>query len=71
MSYEAWGEPDEIPECPYCEENAGIAEELAMLVKRLVHALRKAAPDNDIAEKALAYLKENGFEGTTFRQEKP
>lgn len=22
MSYEVWGEPEEIPECPYCQENA-------------------------------------------------
>lgn len=42
-------------------------DELAMLVRRLVQSLRKAAPDNDLADQALVYLKRYGFGGTFLR----
>lgn len=68
MSWEAWGDPDdEIPNCPHCEENHGVTEELAMLVKRLVRLLRKASPDNDLAKLAMDYLRDNGLEGESLR----
>lgn len=37
---------------------------LAMLVRRLVHALRKAAPGNDLADQAMGYLTSYGLAGT-------
>lgn len=40
---------------------------LAMMVFRLAHGLRKAAPGNDIAEPALNYLARYGRTGTAFR----
>lgn len=39
------------------EQSETIVDDLAQLVKRLVHQLRKAAPDNELSEKALDYLK--------------
>nr|MDD5084238.1 hypothetical protein [Candidatus Moranbacteria bacterium] len=33
-----------------------VVDDLAQLVKRLARSLRKAAPDNDLSEKALGYL---------------
>lgn len=70
MSYEVWGDgPDEYPECPHCEENARITENLAKLVKRLVHALRKAAPEHDLPAKALDYLQREGLVGSPLREE--
>lgn len=42
-------------------------DELAMLVRRLVQSLRKAAPDNDLADQTLDYLKRYGFGGTFLR----
>ncbi|EED68383.1 hypothetical protein CtesDRAFT_PD3393 [Comamonas testosteroni KF-1] len=42
-------------------------DELAMLVRRLVQSLRKAAPDNDISDQALDYLKRYGMGGTLLR----
>lgn len=42
-------------------------DELAMLVRRLVQSLRKDAPDNDLADQALDYLKRYGFGGTFLR----
>lgn len=68
MSYEVWGEPEEYPECPHCEENAGITDNLAKLVARLAHALRKAAPDNDLPAKALDYLQREGLIGSPLRE---
>ncbi|MFD2755966.1 hypothetical protein [Comamonas terrae] len=45
----------------------GNVDELAMLVRRLVQSLRKAAPDNDLADQALDYLKRYGMGGTLLR----
>lgn len=68
MSYEAWGEPDEIPECPSCEAAAKdyaeldkITGDLAVLVVRLARALRKASPDNALPSEAMDYLKRHDF----------
>lgn len=42
-------------------------DDLAQLVKQLVRALRKAAPGNDLADKALDYLKRQGLQGSPLR----
>lgn len=42
-------------------------DEMAMLVRKLVQQLRKAAPDNDSGEKALDFLKRHGLSGTLLR----
>jgi cell division protein FtsB len=43
--------------------------DLSALVRQLVHRLRKAAPDNDLPEKALDYLKRKGLQGSPLRNE--
>lgn len=45
----------------------GKVDELAMLVRQLVHSLRKASPGNDLADRALGYLKRHGLTGTVLR----
>lgn len=45
----------------------GKVDELAMLVRQLVHSLRKASPGNDLADRALDYLKRHGLAGTFLR----
>lgn len=45
----------------------GKVDELAMLVRQLVHSLRKASPGNDLADRALDYLKRHGLTGTVLR----
>lgn len=42
-------------------------DDLAHTVRRLAHALRKAAPDNDLPAKALDYLKRHGLQGSPLR----
>ncbi|MDN5503260.1 MAG: hypothetical protein L0H10_05495 [Comamonas sp.] len=42
-------------------------DELAMLVRQLVQSLRKASPGNDLADRALDYLKRHGLAGTLLR----
>lgn len=42
-------------------------DDLAQLVAQLVRALRKAAPDNDLSERALGYLKRKGLIGSPLR----
>lgn len=75
MSYEVWGEPDDMPECQDCKEAAKdyaeldkIAGDLAVLVVRLVRALRKASPDNDLPEKAMDYLNKHDFDCEPLRK---
>lgn len=41
--------------------------DLAALVKHLAHQLRKAAPDNDLAGRAVDYLKREGLQGSPMR----
>jgi hypothetical protein len=44
-------------------------DELAMLVKQLVHSLRRAAPDNALADRAVDYLTRRGLQGSPLRVE--
>jgi hypothetical protein len=46
---------------------AAPVDDLAQLVKQLVRTLRKAAPGNDLAEKAMDYLKRQGLQGSPLR----
>lgn len=50
------------------ENTQGVTGELAMLTKRLAHALRKAAPDNELPAQALDYLNRNGLKGSPLRK---
>ena len=75
MSYEVWGEPEEVPECQYCEEAAKdyaalekTTDDLAALVKRLAHLLRKAAPGSNLPDIALDYLARNDLQGSPLRE---
>ena len=52
----------EAPQAP-----AAPVDDLAQLVKQLVRALRKALPGNDLADKALDYLKRQGLQGSPLR----
>ena len=45
-------------------------DDLAHLVRRLAHSLRKAAPDNEMPEKALDYLRRVGLEASILRDSK-
>lgn len=63
------------PDCGACEraqqdyaELERVTDDLAALVRQLVRSLRKAAPDNELADKALDYLKRKGLQGSTLRQ---
>lgn len=49
------------------EQSETIVDDLAQLVMRLVHQLRKAEPDNELSDKALDYLKRNGLTGSILR----
>ena len=49
------------------EQSETIVDDLAQLVMRLVHQLRKAEPDNELPDKALDYLKRNGLTGSILR----
>lgn len=75
MSYEVWGEPEEVPECRYCEEAAKdyaalekTTDDLAALVKRLAHLLLKAAPGSNLSEIAMDYLARNDLQGSPLRE---
>ena len=75
MSYEVWGEPEEAPECRYCEEAANdyaalekTTDDLVVLVKRLAYLLRKAAPGSNLPEIALDYLARNDLQGSPLRE---
>ena len=50
------------------EQSETIVDDLAQLVMRLAHALRKAEPDNELSDKALDYLKRNGLTGSILRK---
>lgn len=62
------------PDCPWCEQAAQDyeklereADDLATLVRRLVRALRSAAPANDLADKAMDYLERHNRRGEPLR----
>lgn len=61
------GEPCQSGCTTPCGSNARQVEELAMLVRKLVQQLRKAAPGNESAEKAPDYLKRKGLAGRVLR----
>jgi hypothetical protein len=44
-------------------------EDLSALVQRLVRHLRKAAPDDELSDKAMDYLRRNGRLGSPLRDE--
>ena len=44
-------------------------DELAALVRRLAHSLRKAAPDNGLSCRALGYLTRQGLSGAPVRMD--
>lgn len=58
-------------------ENGGSSQEpatvadLAMLVSRLVQQVRKHEPDNDVAEKAMDYLRRKDLTGSILRETMP
>jgi hypothetical protein len=43
-------------------------DDLAALVARLAHSLRQAAPDNDLPDKAVDYLRRKGLQGSPLRK---
>lgn len=49
---------------------AACVDDLSALVRQLVQRLRKAAPENDLPEKALDYLKRKGLQGSPLRAER-
>lgn len=48
--------------------SSSCVDDLSAIVRKLVHQLRKAAPDNDLPEKALDYLKRKGLQGSPMRE---
>lgn len=64
-------------EASVCPEDVGIVEcvstlraqvdELAMLVRMLVHSVRRTNPDNETARKALDYLQRYNLQGSILR----
>lgn len=64
------------PECSACEraqkdyaELERVTDDLAALVRRLAHSLKKAVPSNDLPEKAMDYLKRKDLQGSPLRDE--
>lgn len=47
--------------------DAAVVDDLADLVRRLAHSLRRAKPDNDLPEKALDYLRRMGLQRSPLR----
>lgn len=45
----------------------GVVDDLRTLVARLVRSLRQAAPGNDLADKAVDYLRRHGLAGSPLR----
>jgi hypothetical protein len=52
------------------DKQDAVVDDLRMLVQRLVHALNKASPDNDLGAKALDYLVRKGLTGSILRDDK-
>lgn len=55
-----------LDELEACKADA-VAGDLSMLVRQLVQALRKVAPDHALPDKALEYLKRKGLQGSPLR----
>ena len=49
------------------KKDAECVDDLSALVRQLVQKLRKAAPESDLPERALDYLKRKGLQGSPFR----
>ncbi len=61
LAREAWNA------APRGNGNELLADDLASLLRRVVHSLRKSAPNNDLADRALDYLKRHGQSGSVLR----
>jgi hypothetical protein len=49
----------------------GLVGDLSMLVRQLVHSLKKAKPDSDLAARAVDYLQRKGLAGSPLRGAAP
>ena len=63
------------PDCGACEraqkeyaEIEKVADDLATLVRHLVRYIQKTAPDKELTDKALDYLKRKGLQGSPLRK---
>lgn len=63
LKEEAWKLKNE---CAYLKHLRSV-DDLAVLVNRLVHIVRKSDPENDCANKAAAYLRQCGLAGSPLR----
>lgn len=61
------GRFERLADAPAVQE--AVVDDLAALVRRLVRDLRKAAPGNELAGKALGYLNRKGLGGNVLRNE--
>ncbi|MBK8772271.1 MAG: hypothetical protein IPM06_17865 [Rhizobiales bacterium] len=73
MGWEAWGDPEDPPNCltagcaKKAEDLQGVGG-LAMLVAKLARSLRKAAPDHDLPAMAMDYLRREELCGSPLRE---
>jgi hypothetical protein len=44
-----------------------LVDDLAMVIRRFVHAIRKNDPDNEMAQQAMDYLKRKNLQGSILR----
>jgi len=65
------------PDCSACERAQEdyaalerVADDLAVLVQRLVRCLRKAAPDSELPDQATDYLRRKSLQGSPLRDER-
>lgn len=47
--------------------DSGTVDDLAALVRQLAHSLKKSSLDNDLADKAVDYLRRKGLQGSPLR----
>lgn len=59
--------PDQKTDLPV--DDAGVVDDLAMLVRRLVHKTRKANGGGALEDQAMDYLKRNGLAGSALRKQ--
>ena len=53
---------------PQTTEPPGTLDDLAMIVRRLIHRLRKHEPDSPLARTATDYLRRKGLQGSPLRE---
>lgn len=53
------------------EDLESLVDELAMLIRMLVHSIRKTNPDNETARKAVDYLQRHDLQGLILRSDPP